>query len=238
MGTRVTWGSTLVDWQSKRISFWAERRCGVQRAWRSSVTPVRRRIATLVTCRSHLRRAVGNSRNRTPNAYAALSARTVDEVLRPFLAGVFLDPLLSTDARVFHLIWRCFLRGGGAVPTEGMSALPQQLAGDLVEATIRTGAEVSVIEGTRVRLLGGETISARGGRRHGRQYGRAAVARGRTTELARCHHVLLRGAALTSVLAHVACRWTQRPLTEYRRPQRCRGAVRAAGGLARHCRTS
>ncbi|NKY32907.1 FAD-dependent oxidoreductase [Nocardia speluncae] len=90
-----------------------------------------------------------------------LSTRTVDEVLRPFLAGVFLDPLLSTDARVFHLIWRCFLRGGGAVPAEGMSALPLQLAGNLADATIRTAAEACAIDGTRVRLLGGETISAR-----------------------------------------------------------------------------
>ncbi|MFD4407848.1 FAD-dependent oxidoreductase [Nocardia sp. NPDC058499] len=158
-----------------------------------------------------------------------LSARTIDDVLRPFPAGVFLDPLLSTDARVFHLIWRCFLRGGGAVPAEGMQALPQQLAGNLADATIRTAAEACAIEGTRVRLLGGETISARGGRRHRRQHGRATVARGRPTELARCHHLLLRRAALTSALAHAACRWTQRPLAQHRRSQRCRGAVRAAG---------
>nr|WP_280463962.1 FAD-dependent oxidoreductase [Nocardia carnea] len=44
---------------------------------------------------------------------------------------------------------------------EGMQALPQQLAGNLADATIRTAAEACAIEGTRIRLLGGETISAR-----------------------------------------------------------------------------
>ncbi|MGF0319609.1 NAD(P)/FAD-dependent oxidoreductase [Nocardia fluminea] len=90
-----------------------------------------------------------------------VSTRTVDDVLRPFLAGVFLDPSLSTDARLFHLIWRSFLRGGGAVPAGGMGALPQQLAGDLAAGTIRTATEVDEIDDTGVRLRGGEKIAAR-----------------------------------------------------------------------------
>ena len=30
----------------------------------------------------------------------------------------------ETPARLFHLIWRCFLRGGGALPADGMQMLP------------------------------------------------------------------------------------------------------------------
>jgi hypothetical protein len=41
-----------------------------------------------------------------------LTRSTVEEVLRPFLAGVFLDPALATSGRLFHLIRRSFLRGG------------------------------------------------------------------------------------------------------------------------------
>lgn len=52
------------------------------------------------------------------------SPATVTEVLRPFLAGVLLDPFLESPARLFHLLWRCFLRGGGALPANGMHTLP------------------------------------------------------------------------------------------------------------------
>jgi hypothetical protein len=82
-------------------------------------------------------------------------------VLRPFLAGVFLDPALETSARVFQLIWRSFLRGGGALPRAGMRALPRQLAGALPAGTVRTGHAVDRITGTEVRLAGGEPLRAR-----------------------------------------------------------------------------
>ena len=49
-----------------------------------------------------------------------VSEATITSVLWPFLAGVFLDPSLGTSARLFHLIWRCFLRGGAALPEGGM----------------------------------------------------------------------------------------------------------------------
>jgi hypothetical protein len=90
-----------------------------------------------------------------------LSAHTIDEVLRPFLAGVFLDPPLSTSARLFHLIWRSFLRGGGALPRAGMRALPDQLAAGLPAGAVRTGAPVAEVSDTTVRLADGETLSAR-----------------------------------------------------------------------------
>jgi phytoene dehydrogenase-like protein len=90
-----------------------------------------------------------------------LSARTVDEVLRPFLAGVFLDPPLATSARLFHLIWRCFLRGGGALPESGMRALPRQLAATLPEGAVRTHSPVAEVTGTTARLEGGEALRAR-----------------------------------------------------------------------------
>ena len=54
-----------------------------------------------------------------------VSEATITGVLRPFLAGVFLDPSLGTSARLFHLIWRSFLRGGAALPEDGMQTLPR-----------------------------------------------------------------------------------------------------------------
>ena len=87
-----------------------------------------------------------------------LTRATIEEVLRPFLAGVFLDPALATSSRMFHLIWRSFLRGGGALPAEGMQALPRQLAAGL---TVRTGVEVDAVTEDGVRTRDGEEVRAR-----------------------------------------------------------------------------
>ncbi|AEF42556.1 NAD(P)/FAD-dependent oxidoreductase [Hoyosella subflava] len=89
-----------------------------------------------------------------------VSRGAIEEVMRPFLAGVFLDPALETPARQFHLIWRCFMRGGGSVPADGMQALPRQLAADLTEGSVITGAEVDEITESGVRLRSGEDVSA------------------------------------------------------------------------------
>ena len=86
---------------------------------------------------------------------------TLTEVLRPFLAGVFLDPSLDTPARLFHLIWRCFLRGGGALPADGMQSLPLLLAEGLPAGTVRTRTEVTEVTGSAVRTNTGEEIRAR-----------------------------------------------------------------------------
>ena len=100
-----------------------------------------------VTTRQDLRGRVGQA--------------TLTEVLRPFLAGVFLDPSLDTPARLFHLIWRCFLRGGGALPDGGMQMLPTLLADGLPACAVRTGTKVTEVRESGVRTNTGEQIRAR-----------------------------------------------------------------------------
>ena len=90
-----------------------------------------------------------------------VSEATITGVLRPFLAGVFLDPSLGTSARLFHLIWRCFLRGGAALPEGGMRMLPQLLASGLPAGTVRTGTQVTEVSDSGVRTSAGEHIQAR-----------------------------------------------------------------------------
>jgi phytoene dehydrogenase-like protein len=89
------------------------------------------------------------------------SAAVIADVFRPFLAGVFLDPSLSTPARLFHLIWRCFVRGGGVLPESGMQQLPRQLAAGLPPGTVRTGTPVTEVTSSGVRTEAGEHIQAR-----------------------------------------------------------------------------
>jgi hypothetical protein len=74
---------------------------------------------------------------------------------------VFLDPSLDTPARLFHLIWRCFLRGGGALPDGGMQMLPTLLADGLPAGAVRTGTEVTEVRESGVRTNTGEQIGAR-----------------------------------------------------------------------------
>jgi phytoene dehydrogenase-like protein len=90
-----------------------------------------------------------------------LSASTVREIMQPFLAGVFLDPALGTQARLFHLIWRSFLRGGGAVPDAGMQELPRQLASGLPPEALRMRTEITEVGDSGIRTSGGEDIRAR-----------------------------------------------------------------------------
>jgi phytoene dehydrogenase-like protein len=90
-----------------------------------------------------------------------LSAATISEVMRPFLAGVLLDPSLATQARFSHLIWRTFLRGGGALPSGGMQELPRQLAAGLPAGTLRRRTRITEVDGSGVRTSDGERIRAR-----------------------------------------------------------------------------
>lgn len=52
----------------------------------------------------------------------------VEQFMRPFLSGVFLEDGLVTSSRVFHLVWRSFLRGTLTLPAEGIGAVPRRLA--------------------------------------------------------------------------------------------------------------
>src|ERR671921_509567 len=62
---------------------------------------------------------------------AGLSHRIIEEVLRPFLSGVFGDRSLDTSSHVLAMVMRSFARGRIGVPAAGMAALPAALAGPL-----------------------------------------------------------------------------------------------------------
>ncbi|MDT8915163.1 NAD(P)/FAD-dependent oxidoreductase [Amycolatopsis sp. PS_44_ISF1] len=74
-----------------------------------------------------------------------LSGPCVDQVLTPFLAGVFADAELTTSSRFFHLVWRSFLRAAPVLPAGGMGALPQQLADRLTPGTLSLDTPVDAV---------------------------------------------------------------------------------------------
>ncbi|MGW8888112.1 NAD(P)/FAD-dependent oxidoreductase [Streptomyces sp. NPDC055749] len=92
---------------------------------------------------------------------AGLSSRAVDDLLRPFLAGVFLEDELATSARYFHMVWRSMARGTLCLPAEGIGAVPEQLAAGLPDGTLRLETPVSAVTDTGVLLQdGGERPAA------------------------------------------------------------------------------
>lgn len=97
-------------------------------------------------------------------AEVGFSDGIVEGFFRPFLAGTFFDPDLTTSSRVTELVFRCFFRGDVAVPARGMGELAAQLAGRLPAGTVRLGTPVRGIARTGDGLdvqLDGASVHAR-----------------------------------------------------------------------------
>jgi phytoene dehydrogenase-like protein len=84
----------------------------------------------------------------------------VNQFLRPFLGGVFLDHDLQTSCRMLYFVFRMFSQGDTALPARGMGQIPKQLAAGLPDGCIRMNSPVSTIDSKRVTLQNGEAIPA------------------------------------------------------------------------------
>jgi phytoene dehydrogenase-like protein len=87
---------------------------------------------------------------------AGLSHRMIEEVLRPFMSGVFADRSLDTSSHVFAMVLRSFARGRIGVPAAGMAALPAAIAGPLPYPQLLIGARTLSIGPGLVVTDGGE----------------------------------------------------------------------------------
>jgi len=107
-----------------------------------------------------LRRSAGSIAVQPDQAtHAALNGAGVkgaffEEVIRPFLAGVFLESELDTSARFLDLVLKSFLQGTPSVPALGMQAIPDQLAAALPPGTIHLNTPVSAITADSVTANG------------------------------------------------------------------------------------
>jgi phytoene dehydrogenase-like protein len=87
---------------------------------------------------------------------AGLSHRMIEEVLRPFLSGVFADRALDTSSHVLAMVLRSFARGRIGVPAHGMAALPAALSGPLPYPQLLVGARTLSVGPGLVVTEGGE----------------------------------------------------------------------------------
>ena len=74
-----------------------------------------------------------------------------DTLLRPFLAGVFLEPELATSKRFFDIALKSFISGTPGVPSAGMQAIPRQLAAQLPTGSIHLNVTAQAVASTMVR---------------------------------------------------------------------------------------
>lgn len=98
-------------------------------------------------------------------ADVGFSQGLIEGFFRPFLAGTFFDPDLTTSSRVTELVFRCFFRGDVAVPARGMGQLGEQLARRLPDGTVRLRSPVrdlrSIPSGEVEVVLDDGTVKAR-----------------------------------------------------------------------------
>ena len=85
---------------------------------------------------------------------AGVDDALLERVLRPFLAGVFLERDLATSRRFMQLVLTSFVRGTPSVPARGMQAIPEQLHDALPPGSVRLKHAVAKVTGTTVHTPG------------------------------------------------------------------------------------
>ncbi|MGD9043705.1 MAG: NAD(P)/FAD-dependent oxidoreductase [Desulfobacterales bacterium] len=90
-----------------------------------------------------------------------ISEKMIERFFKPFFGGVCLDPAIGASSNVFKYVLRVFAEGDVALPGQGMGAIASQLAEDLPEEMIRTGARVESIHPGGAVLTSGQTLKCR-----------------------------------------------------------------------------
>ena len=90
-----------------------------------------------------------------------ISQKMIQRFFKPFFGGVSLDPGIQASSRVFKYVLRVFAEGDVALPGKGMESIVSQLAEDLPEGAIRTGARVESINQNGAVLTSGQEYKSR-----------------------------------------------------------------------------
>lgn len=123
---------------------------------RSPVGSLRERVAFVrwaLSCLLPVRRQLAAPDLRLADALdrAGISGELRTAVLDPFLAGVLADWEGTTSSTFVRLLMRSFLLGSPAVPSTGISRLPELLAASLPAGTVRLDQRVIDVGAEHVR---------------------------------------------------------------------------------------
>lgn len=69
----------------------------------------------------------------------------IDRFFRPFFGGIFFDRELGTTSRLFEFVFKCLALGTNTLPANGISAIPEQLAGKLPAGSVLLNSRVRSI---------------------------------------------------------------------------------------------
>ena len=93
-------------------------------------------------------------------ARAGIDATMIDEVLKPFLTGVFLEPHLMTSRRFMDVVLASFVNGTPSLPELGMQAIPDQLHAALPSGTVTLSRAVRSVGADHVETDDGRIDAA------------------------------------------------------------------------------
>ncbi|KAK4401908.1 hypothetical protein Sango_0931500 [Sesamum angolense] len=87
----------------------------------------------------------------------------LDRFFRSFFGGIFFDRELETTSRLFDFVFKCLALGENTLPKNGISAIPEQLAGKWNPSSILLNSRVVSIDsesqdGVIVKLENGELL--------------------------------------------------------------------------------
>ncbi len=89
-----------------------------------------------------------------------LSTSCIQKFLTPFFRGIFLDPNLTTSSRLFTYYLKQFCLGRAMLPTQGIGAIPTQIASHCNPKRLLTQQEVIAINGNQIHIKDQESIQA------------------------------------------------------------------------------
>lgn len=89
-----------------------------------------------------------------------VSDQFINDIVRPFFSGMFLESDLRTSARLFLFLFSMLQRGGIALPARGIQAIPEQLAAQLPEDSIQFNTTIEAARRGELTLAGGQVVAA------------------------------------------------------------------------------
>ncbi|CAL6309846.1 unnamed protein product [Bathycoccus prasinos] len=102
------------------------------------------RFQTLLLRMNPMQRESSETIEERLNAFG-FSEEMVDRFFRPFLGGIFFNPELTTDSRLFDFVMRSLALGENCLPAKGIGAMAEQLVGRLDEKNVHANAKVQEI---------------------------------------------------------------------------------------------
>ena len=84
----------------------------------------------------------------------------INEFLKPFYAGIFLENDLSTSRRMFDFVFKMFSEGEATIPALGMEEIPKQIASHLDTSKIMYNTKANSIHGNTITTDDGQMILA------------------------------------------------------------------------------